>query len=595
MARPTTTATLCTHPAGGHTLHPGPTFPSSVTETVGVNVPVHPETRIVVWHHGGTVTDSAGNTYSLDASNGGACVSSAPVTNALTGGVSTITLTGGFMFTARLLSGVDPDFPVGPTTTGGGSFLSGLYPTLATATDTTGSLSYKRDFHFLAAATASTLPYSKIQGAFGGITLTTAGGTWTGAHHVDGTQPQPPLYETTPTWFLDSYQNGAAALAADGPYSLGFTLSYSSDAPQVTVDYGCALVAYQGVGIADPHPDCEEELNCEWNPATYEWDCDEPSCPGGEVWDWDTCSCVEQSGVDLVESPEGWLVMCYREDTTVSTRVSRDAGWNWDEPVFVADTAAADAVPALAVDRRGNLYVWFHDEFDTGVGYVSEDLGATWEGYKAQADCRFPRPEVGPDGTFYLMHFGVGDFLTLHRSDDLGLTLTPSGIILADSGTDPPLQRACLRFDAFGIAHTVYEDAAGRIVHRWAEDPTEMDSWSDSEELAAAGTRPGYAVGKGRGFVSYFDGDDVLHIVRLESDQATVAVEAAVPDETFSVESPGFICTGTRDYLYFLCPSPVSPGFPLPAESEDDGESWEILAGSGALLSVPAPVLVGAA
>ena len=237
-------------------------------------------------------------------------------------------------------------------------------------------------------------------------------------------------------------------------------------------------------------------------------------------------------GVDLAETPEGWIIRAARQNGLVLVDRSRNAGISWDPAQTVMSTASEGedeipgAAPTLAVDAGGRLWTWVHDAGGAAKGYYSADRVGSWSGWATHAGKLFPRAVFQLRRMLLVAH--VGSALEFYESADSGLTLTHlPGLSLA-----APAQLAALAVDRRDRVHVVYV-SGGALLHRYLEG----DTWSSPETLAASGAHPSYSPGIRGALLLYWVGETLA---------------AALTDETYG---------GTLSP--FTAPSGLTPGLPV--------------------------------
>lgn len=250
-----------------------------------------------------------------------------------------------------------------------------------------------------------------------------------------------------------------------------------------------------------------------------------------------------RTGTDMAETANGWLWRCYRLVRSVIVEYSPNGGHDWITrgPDGLESLVAQ---PTLAVDRRDNVWCWYHD-LTTSYGYLSRDYGATWELFAQHTGAGAPRMAVGVEENYLALHDGFAT-LTVYRTTDGGVTGSP---VYAQ---ECPAQVGAMEFDRRGVLHLVYKDADNQLFHRYSPDPRTTD-FSDPVSWGP-GRFQTLAIGIEYGLFARFDGG-LLYLNRTNETFAELAGSAVVPAGTFT---PGYVGIWIdRRGQHWLTPKPA--------------------------------------
>ena len=288
-------------------------------------------------------------------------------------------------------------------------------------------------------------------------------------------------------------------------------------------------------------PECKEALHCEWDPATCEWVCDDPStiCEGpGEEFDYCLCACVpgcpegyyySGSALDCVAEPE-----C--KDALHCRRFPPDCDYVCDDP-------------------------------DTICGPTREWLG--------EPDCR-----CEGSGGVWNLHTPIGHY---HVADDL------SGIRYrrAEDTAPPFTLDVAVTADTTDSSPRMVRDSYGRILLLWLRGTDVYETYSDDEGetwatatvIHMATTQVTIAKDRQTGMLLRgFLVDNALVLTRQYPG------DAAPSEEIAAQLYPGPVPLTLDDAGFHLSAAPEGParwllvgvlsGAAVNYASSDDGETW---------------------
>jgi hypothetical protein len=142
-----------------------------------------------------------------------------------------------------------------------------------------------------------------------------------------------------------------------------------------------------------PEQLCIEELNCEWNPATCQYDCDEPGCAFDEEYDYDTCACVPcPDGYCWCETT-GTCVPCPEQECSVE----RSCTWNtdtcqWDcTDIVCAEDEYFDWDLCECIEcPEGQKWCQLTEECVDAPVQCEEELNCRWRSSTCEWECDEP-------------------------------------------------------------------------------------------------------------------------------------------------------------------------------------------------------------
>ncbi len=421
-----------------------PTFIASGGSTITATFPVG--SRVMVIGAGiSSVSDSKGNSYSLDGASGTLSMWSAVVTTQLISG-DTISCPGAVTFSHRGFSDCTGDVGAVVTDSGSMAQVNGFpYSTQYSLTIGPADARYSHRVQVIAYYTPVT-------------------------HAGFNTSNPIGLHQSGVTTFMSCDSATSGGCSGVGLSLLGFVgPTGGNNFP--TVSYVGLLVEY-GSG-------------------------DSPECP---FWDEEDPDGDTADGADALELQDSALYFSYRSSSNgANVYVTRNAG-KTGTTVTVATGLAETAIPTLAADEHDQLFCWYHDSANDAKCYTSEDGGDTWTLFKTVAGpAKWPKGVHDPSmERSWLCYYDTDlEGVRVFRSDDYWQTLTESNnaVPFLDADRRP----ATLRLDRFGILHLVYKDVSGDILHRYLLEP-ENDIWSVGTPFTATATDgAAYAVGVERG------------------------------------------------------------------------------------------------
>lgn len=531
--------------------------------------------RIVVWTTLGTaVSDTAGNAYNVDASSGSVQIWSARI-DAIPADGSPLTVTNGLALHARLIGGVDPVSYLGPT-----SGMSGGYNNIQTGaspavyTGATGSVTLPEVEDLLFGAWLQNYHRSDPGSFFGILTPDPTPGHFAG----DWSEQR----------ILISVENSGYPGAPADPYeefSMGVLVSRPSAAgsPPLAGWQLSVTWAYSPI-IIGPFPNFPPGSNSDisWDLLLVAY---RPAGVG--AIDDGEPPATANDGVDLITSSVG-LHRAFRDGTDIKFQTLRWGANDWGAAITIGtdadDTVKNGAAPCLGINEHEDIFCWYHTTAPTVVGYKSEDWGQTWdsEPYASHAGLRYPRIAFGKE-RFLVALYNIS-LLDVFESSDGGVTLE-----LAVTFATQPKQRPNLAVDHQNVAHLVWENADGHIVHRASKAPGQLGSWSDPVNLDTGLTPdhvPGYAVGHRRAMALWWYDDTHVEVALLTSNygERDQIVTPPIPDgvtiSAFYRAWPGMVYD-TWDRLWLLIKTASSASARVLVRTDDDGFSWEAVGGLG--------------
>jgi hypothetical protein len=195
------------------------------------------------------------------------------------------------------------------------------------------------------------------------------------------------------------------------------------------------------------------------------------------------------TGVDLVCTTPG-IHVSYVVDGGIWVRSTLN-NWQTAYANSLWLIAAPDTIPTLAVDRRDNLWCFWHTG-DTApfnvIGRISNDYGNSWSpagAASAISSYKFPRAVCQLDAQFFAAH--NGDSVVVWRSVDYFATFDPVDPVLTISC---PLQLVALRTDRRDTLHILYVDGTGTMKQRLSKDGF---TWRSAVSVEASSSKPAAA------------------------------------------------------------------------------------------------------
>jgi hypothetical protein len=251
-------------------------------------------------------------------------------------------------------------------------------------------------------------------------------------------------------------------------------------------------------------------------------------------------------GIDLAQTPNGWLYRAHNDAGLVKVGQSKDAATTW-ETVNIDNDASADSPVALVSNNRGDLALFYH----TSAGdlriwqrprYVGTWAASNWSDVGTVTGLRFPVACVLGRQLLIALHSNT-DF-RIYTSEDLG---TSSTLLATIAGVDQQL--VALRADRRGIAHLLTRTSGGALQHRWSRDgatwstPTTLVTTSPAPELLA------FAVGLRDAFLAYFVNATLTARVTDETYGADAGSSLVPTGFTYATVRPGVLYDHRGDLI----------------------------------------------
>lgn len=270
------------------------------------------------------------------------------------------------------------------------------------------------------------------------------------------------------------------------------------------------------------------------------------------------------AGVDLLQTQTLHLFRSGAADADVQAERSGTAGASWEAPVIVSSDAGPSTTPTLTRNAQDHLWCWYHDAGGDTQGYLSRDLGASWEAFATHAGLHFPRAVRQLTRALLCAHDGT--HLRVYQSANDGATLAEITALVLEC----PEQLAAFAVDRRDVPHLVITTEEGVLEHRRL---LLDDTWSDPVEVAASGTHPALALGIERGLLLYWDEGELQAVTTDETFGATADTVTAPAGF-----APGYLgaLVNHQNTLHYVA-GLDSESAPLLSYSADDAASWQSL------------------
>jgi hypothetical protein len=428
--------------------------------TVASNVPAGRQmfVGVVADGGGGSVTDSKGNTYNMDASFGAVQLWRSHITTPLVAGVDTISCTClGFSASDTDQGTYTPTDPGNPLDTALFGTASGSFTVPGTVTNVATAIIpflEPADEVGYVVAISGNIREPGDGGGAGGVGPTAsppAPHAWLagGPGALTAHPLEVPITDTTNRWSIG------------GSYAISFV--GNPTAPDVKFDLrlNAAGAAFDTTAFGVI--------------AAYRSD----DWPGPEDPDPDL---ADIDGVDLAQSQVGHIYRSYLTDAQqVCVDVTKDEGDLWTGSPFATDPAVKQ-VPTLALDRHDHLYCFYHTENDDLRVWRNKWLGdpSHWEDFLTKSDINYRHVRgVFAEAALYLSVWRPEDeAIKVYRTENFGTTLVQ--VLQVTASPALPEQLASFRMDRRGLLHLYYFNDSGGLYHLWSKgtNPTGPSDWN---------------------------------------------------------------------------------------------------------------------